>query len=200
MVLTGQIGPNHMGSELLKNLALTFLNRNRNQCQYALHPMTRRDRNRYSWLTWNVFKDTRNATTWFHDYKLSKMCMYTNTVTHGTRGQKSTHPDGQSCSKHILLLSLGLFCVMPLAQHMPIRNKNLIPLPLDWWRLLWMALRTPNHQQVAKIFLFCKLVSNIAKSIQIFYEFFWNNEILKIWYDFAIFDTSLLKRKKLGNL
>ena len=29
------------------------------------------------------------------------MCMYTNTVTHGTRGQKSTHPDGQSCSKHI---------------------------------------------------------------------------------------------------
>ena len=42
---------------------------------------------------------------------------------------------------------------------------------------------------------FSKLVSKIAKSIQIFCEFFWNNEKLKIWYDFVVFDTSSQKEK-----
>ena len=56
-------------------------------------------------------------------------------------------------------------------------------------KILNLALFKPK---VAKIFLFSKLVSNIAKSIQIFCEFLWNNEKMKIWYDFAIF----LKRKK----
>ena len=35
-----------------------------------------------------------------------------------------------------------------------------------------LKIRTPNQLQVAKIASFSKLVSNIAKSIQIFYEFF----------------------------
>ena len=51
------------------------------------------------------------------------------------------------------------------------------------------------------LFLFCKHVSNIAKSLQIFNELFWNsNEKLKIWYDFDVFDMSLFKRKETGQL
>ena len=45
---------------------------------------------------------------------------------------------------------------------------------------------TPNQQEEANILLYSKIISNIAKSIQIFYEFFLNTEKLKICYDFTI--------------
>ena len=51
---------------------------------------------------------------------------------------------------------------------------------------------------VAMFVPFGKLISNIAKPIQIIYEFFQNNEKLNIWYDFAIFDTNLLHSKILA--
>ena len=42
--------------------------------------------------------------------------------------------------------------------------------------VILLKIRTTNLLQVAKIFLFNKLVTNIVRSMQIFYEFFWNNE------------------------
>ena len=37
-----------------------------------------------------------------------------------------------------------------------------------------------------------KIISNIAKSMKILFEFFQNDEKLNIRHDFAIFDTNLL--------
>ena len=45
---------------------------------------------------------------------------------------------------------------------------------------------------VAKIFLSSKIISNIVNSFETDCEYFKNNEIKKIWYDFAIIDMSLL--------
>ena len=65
---------------------------------------------------------------------------------------------------------------------------------------------TMNRLTVARFFLFNKLVSNIAKSIQIFYDFFGNNEKLKIWTFYMIWFcyiwhefTQFTKKKKPGN-
>ena len=45
------------------------------------------------------------------------------------------------------------------------------------------------------VFLGSKIISNIAKSVQIFYDSFKNDEKLNIQYDFAMFEMILQHRK-----
>ena len=58
-------------------------------------------------------------------------------------------------------------------------------------------IRTLNYQQDAKVLLFIKINSNIAKSFQTDCGYFQNDEIYKIWHDFSMFDIGLLNRKTL---
>ena len=76
-----------------------------------------------------------------------------------------------------------------------IPDSNLVSLTLD---KPIQIIRYLFSCKFPSFFIVSKLVSNIAKSMQIFDEFFWKNEKLKIWYDYATFDTSF--QKKLANL
>ena len=70
---------------------------------------------------------------------------------------------------------------------------------ISWKKIDFQSFKVYFHKLFANsatrwVFLRSKIISNIAKSVQIFYESFYNNGKLKIWYDFAMVESILQHR------